>query len=444
MHKHLGLLWILLIPTLLFATGSKEEPRNQVTITWWHSNSGLLGEATDKLVSSFNETVGRQEGITVKAIYQGKASDVLTKAKAIWQGEDASALPDLIQLDAQAILDIRDNPRMIPIQDLAQQNGYDLSQIVESTRLSQTYKGQIIGMPFNSSTILLYYNKTAFQEAGITEPPKDLEAMAAIAPKLVRKDASGNVTRWAFSGVPTTYELCAWLGQQHGLSLIVDQNNGHDGIPTKVLFDENGTMQTFLKMWKALYQSGGLENATSGVTASFASGRTAMMAASTSQLTTVLEMVGDRFEVGVAYLPRVNDQATGGVNIGGGALYALENGSGHRDAAWKFIQYAVSKEQQLAWHVATGYFPVNNGTYDMDEFKTHVTENPLFGIAIDQMRDSNPQLQGIWVPSSYQIYYAFQSSIMKMLTEGKDINTATADMAREINGYFSAYRATQE
>jgi ABC-type glycerol-3-phosphate transport system substrate-binding protein len=142
MHKHLGLLWILLIPTLLFATGSKEEPRNQVTITWWHSNSGLLGEATDKLVSSFNETVGRQEGITVKAIYQGKASDVLTKAKAIWQGEDASALPDLIQLDAQAILDIRDNPRVIPIQDLAQQNGYDLSQIVESTRLSRRTKGK--------------------------------------------------------------------------------------------------------------------------------------------------------------------------------------------------------------------------------------------------------------------------------------------------------------
>ena len=99
-------------------------------------------------------------------------------------------------------------------------------------------------------------------------------------------------------------------------------------------------METFLTKWKALYDTGCLENATSGASASFASGRTAMMLASTSQLTTILEMVAGRFAVGVAYLPRVNDQATGGVNIGGGALYALENGSGHSDAAWKFMGIA--------------------------------------------------------------------------------------------------------
>lgn len=192
---------------------------------------------------------------------------------------------------------------MIPAESLAGENAYDLGQIVESTRLSQTYKGKMIGMPFNSSTILLYYNKTAFEEAGIAQPPKDIDEMVADAPLLLKKDASGNVTRWAFSGVPTTYELCAWLGQQNGLSLICDQNNGHDGIPTKVLFDENGTMETFLAKWKRLYDTGALENATSGVTASFASGRTTMMLASTSQLTTVLDMVGNRFEVGVAYLP---------------------------------------------------------------------------------------------------------------------------------------------
>lgn len=87
---------------------------------------------------------------------------------------------------------------------------------------------------------------------------------------------------------------------------------------------------------------------------------------------------------------------------------------------------------------------MNTGTYELDAFKQHIEGQPLFATAIQQMRDSNPELQGIWVPSSYQIYYAFQSSIMKMLAEGKDIHQATEEMAKEINGYFAAYLATQQ
>jgi len=444
MRRFMLFMTILCLGCMLSGTGAKESASKEITLTWWHSNSGLLQEATDRLVKEFNESIGKQEGITVHAVYQGKASDVLTKAKAIWQGNNPKDLPDIIQLDAQAILDIRDNTYLIPTETLAGRNGYDLTQIVDSARLSQTYKGKMIGMPFNSSTILLYYNKSAFDEANLTHAPKDLDELATDAPLLVKKDADGKVTRWAFSGVPTTYELCAWLGQQNGLSLLCDLNNGHDGIPTKVVFDENGTMETFLTKWKALYDTGCLENATSGASASFASGRTAMMLASTSQLTTILEMVAGRFAVGVAYLPRVNDQATGGVNIGGGALYALENGSGHSDAAWKFMQFAVSKEQQLQWHISTGYFPVNKGTYLMDAFKDHTAKNPLFAIAIEQMQASDPNLQGIWVPSSYQIYYAFQSGISKMLSEGKDPHQTTQELAKEINGYLDSYLKTQQ
>jgi len=424
----------------LFAQGKKENDTQGITtITWWHSNSGLLQEATDAMVGRFNETIGKEQGIKVQAVYQGKASDVLTKIKAIDQGGNNSSLPDLVQLDAQAILDIRDNPVLIDAETLAKENNYDLSQIVESARLSQTYKGKMIGMPFNSSTILLYYNKTAFDQAGIKEAPKTLDELATDSQRLLLKDDKGTILRYGFSGVPTTYELCAWLGQQNGLSLICDMNNGHDGIPQKMLFDSNGTMDNFLTKWKQLYATGALDTATSGISASFASGKTVMMVASTSQLTTTLEMIGDRFELGVANLPAVDDKATGGVNIGGGALYTLDNASNHSKETWQFVQFAVSAEEQLAWHIATGYFPVNSGTYELDAFKQHVQDNPLFGIAIKQMRESNPQLQGIWVPSSYQIYYAFQSGILKMLTENKDVHETTLSLAKEIDGYLTDY-----
>lgn len=168
------------------------------------------------------------------------------------------------------------------------------------------------------------------------------------------------------------------------------------------------------------------------------------MAASTSNLTTMLAMTEGKFTLGVAPLPMVDEEATGGVNIGGGALYALDNGSGHENAAWTFVHYAVSAEQQLAWHVATGYFPVNEGTYRLDAFKEHTAANPLFAVAIDQMRASNPKLQGIWVPSSYEIYYAFQKGISDMLVQDKSPEETTRDLADTINTYFRNYRNTIE
>ena len=66
-----------LIPAMLFANGAREDD-GRVHITWWHSNSGVIGEAADQLVEDFNEGIGAQEGIVVEAIYQGSANDTLT------------------------------------------------------------------------------------------------------------------------------------------------------------------------------------------------------------------------------------------------------------------------------------------------------------------------------------------------------------------------------
>ncbi len=430
----------------LFAQAKGEELQSEQirTITWWHYSSGLAGKAAESMVTEFNNTVGKEQNIRVDAVYQGKASDVLTKLKAIFQSGTNNGLPDLVQLDGSGVLDIRDNENLISMEKLAKADSFDLSSILDSARLSVTYKDEMIAMPFNSSTIMLYYNKSAFDEVGIAKPPRTLDELALAATKLKKTDDKGKVVRYGFANVPTTYELIVWLGHQNGVSYITDKENGHTGIPTKVLFHENGTMVNFLSKWKALYATGSLENLTSDVNGAFASGRVAMMVASTSNLSTVIQMVGDRFELGVAPFPMVDEQATGGVNVGGGALYALDNGSGNQNQTWQFVKFATSKEQQLAWHIATGYFPVNEGTYSMKAFQSHLDANPLYGVAIRQLKGSNPKLQGVWIPSAYQIYYAFQTGILKMLVEDKSPEETSKSLEKELNSYLEDYvRMTQ-
>ena len=139
----------------------------------------------------------------------------------------------------------------------------------------------------------------------------------------------------------------------------------------------------------------------------------------------------------------VAEKPTGGVNVGGGAIYALDNGAGNQAAAWEFVKFATSAEEQLKWHVATGYFPVHQDTYSLQDFEQQIVENPHYGVAIRQLMASNPKLQGIWVPSAYQIYYAFQSGILKMLQENRSAEETSKALEREINSYFSEFLRMQ-
>lgn len=341
-------------------------------------------------------------------------------------------------------MDVRDSKHLVTITSLAGADpAYDLSRLEPGALLSITYRGQLIGMPFNASTIVFYYNKDAFKEVGLdpAEPPRTLAELAEYAGKLLKKSPDGKtVLRYGFAGVPTTYELVSWIGQQNGVSYLTDKANGHDGNPTRVVFNTDGTMARFLSEWRKVWESGGLGNLTADVRQEFAAGRVAMYAASTSGLSTLLSSVGDRFEVGVGYFPRVHEAADGGVNIGGGALFAFANGRDPgKKATWEFLKFLMNAQSQFEWHKSTGYFPVNLDTYELTEFKEHLRANPLFEVAINQLRDSDPRVQSVWWPNSYQAYYEIQNRIIEMLESNLSVDQTVESLAVVLNKYMADF-----
>ena len=431
----------------LFAGGAREATSAASgvrTVEFWHPNSGLLGEAMTDLVLEFNRTIGARQGIVVREIYQGKAADVATKLRASLQANRGRDLPDLAQVDATGVMDVRDSALMVSVETLVDRDpDFSLAQLQPGTVLSMTYKDKMIGMPFNASTILLYYNKDAFREVGLDpeRPPRTLAELASYAARLVKYAPDGKtVERYGFAGVPTSYELVSWIGQQNGVSYLTDKMNGHAGNPTKVLFDSDGTMARFLDAWRNVYASGGLGNLTSDVRQQFIAGRTAMFAISTSSLATVIDAVAGRFELGVGYLPSVDEHSKGGVNIGGGAIFVFDNGNDPgKQATWEFLKYLTSAEAQLAWHQRTGYFPVNLGTYDLPAFDEHIAKNPLFKVAIDQLHDSDPRIQSVWWPNSYQAYFEIQNAIQEMLERNLGTEQTVTRLADVLNAFMDEY-----
>lgn len=409
MKKFLFILIALLLSTEIFALGNKESDIK--TVELWHSNSGKVGEVFDQIITDFNEGVGKEKGIEIEAIYQGKANDVLTKVKA---AQTAGNLPDIAQMDATSGFDMSQAGYVVSLDELS----FDTSNILPLALSGFEYNGKQIAMPFNSSALLLYYNKTLFDSLSI-EPPKTLDQMVEVANKL-----NGKID-YAFAGVPATSELTTMLGSQNGLSYLTDNRNGHSGPATKVLFGENGTYKKFLEKWKKLYQTGMVNNITQGVSTEFAAGRAAMMLASSSNLSTVIATVANNFEVGVAAVPMVDDEATGGVCVGGGAMYAFSDNEETRIV----LEYLSGEEVQLKWAEGTGYIPINTKLYESDAYKAFLDKNPNFKVAMDAILNSNEKLTNLWIPSAYQVYYSFQKNVVDVITSKLDIDEGVKEMA---------------
>lgn len=419
----------LLIGAVLLAGGASESGKTTVEI--WHSNAGIAGNAFEEIVDEFNSTIGEEKGIVIEPIYQGAANDVLTKVKAAATA-DRSSLPDIAQLDATACLDMKNADYLILPQDINLDTSYIMPSAIEALMSDRG----LLGIPFNASSLLFFYNKTLFDSLSL-DPPETLADFAEIAPLLGEKDSNGKITRYAFAGVPATYELGTFIGAQNGLSYFVDMQNGHMGTPEKVLLEDEGTFRNFLVHWKNLYDTGWVNNITSGISTEFAAGRTATMLSSSSDIASVIKNVGGRFEVGTAFVPKTDENATGGVNIGGGSFFIFTPS----DAARTVLEYFISENVQLKWAEETGYMPINTDLYDNPDYLSFLSENPQFKVAMDQTEASNPKVTSIWLPSAYQIYYSFQSTIRAVTEDGMDIDAAVHEMASIIQKAIDEYRA---
>lgn len=385
---------LLTFAVILTACGSNESSADEeasgtadgkVELTFWHSMGGEPGEGIDELVKRYNE---QSENVNVTAEYQGSYDDTLTKLRNSTQGSEVGA--DIVQVFELGARNMIDSGLIVPVQDYIDKSGYDINQIEPNLAAYYTIEGKLNSMPFNSSTPLLYYNKDMFEQAGIEETPSSMEEINEIGAALMEEGGaempiSMNIYGWWFD---------QWMNKQ-GLDMF-DNGNGREENPSKVVFDENQGIENALDTWNQLYEDGYAPNVgRNGGQPEFVAGESAMTFASTATLRTILNEVGDSFEVGTAYFPSLTEEDEGQVSIGGASLYMIDSeDEARKDAAWDFIEFMIEPESQAYWNAKTGYFPITVDAHEEPEFKENLEEYPQFQTAIDQLHDSNPESQG--------------------------------------------------
>ena len=411
---------------------SKTDTKEPVTITFWHSMGGVNGEAIDYLVNKFNTE--NTEGITVDAQYQGSYDDAINKLRSAQIGNMGADLVQIYDIGTRFMIE---SGWITPMQDLINADGWDMSQIEPNIAAYYTVEDQLYSMPFNSSTPILYYNKAIFDKAGITEIPTSFAEMEAIGEELLGKGGAGEVISLGIYG---------WFFEQFTCKQQLDyanEGNGRENVASAVAFDQNGAAKNILTAWKGLYDKGYAPNVGRGGDAGladFSAGKSAMTLGSTASLKQILTDVNGKFEVGTAYFPKVNDSDQGGVSIGGGSLWALDNEDETKAAAtWAFIKFLVLPESQAYWNAQTGYFPVTVAAHDEAIFKENIEKYPQFMTAIDQLHDSSPESAGALLSVFPEARAIIETEIENLLNGNQNIDETVSKMAGDINKAIEDY-----
>lgn len=433
---------LLLVLAVVFGLGMTASAEGPVEITFWHAMGGVNGEAITKMIEDFN---AQYEGkIHVKAEYQGGYDDAFAKIQAA----GINSMPcDLMQVYDIGTRFLIDSGWAKPIQEFVDAEGFDLSVIEPNIAAYYTVDGKLYSMPFNSSTPILYYNKTAFAKAGLDPEvsPKNFDEIYAFAQKIVEAGAA----QYGFGMGNYGWFFEQWTGKM-GKNYVNNNNGRGVEYATAVEFDSNGAGHDILSVWKkfvgdpetaiAPYLNQGNDDAKQA----FINGDIAITLESTAALKTLLTNVGDNFEIGVGYFPNINADDVGGVSVGGGSLWAFATGNAEREAAtWEFIKFMTSPEEQAFWNQQTGYFPVNVKAQETDTFKANVEKYPQFQVALDQLHDSAPQYAG-GLLSVFSQARALVQTYTEKLVHGEiaDVDECVAKLAAEINEAIEMYNLT--
>nr|HMM32924.1 extracellular solute-binding protein [Clostridia bacterium] len=192
------------------------------------------------------------------------------------------------------------------------------------------------------------------------------------------------------------YELVNFLmGISDGdCNFIGDNEGGRAGMMTKLTIGEDGSLNKFLTEWEKVIATGGYKPVNDDERGEFFNGLSAINFQSSAQLTTMINGAEGKFELGVAPIPHATAEDKVGASVGGGSVCMFNVGTdAQKQASFEFVQFLASPESQLYLFKNNGYLPVNKASYELDEYKAYVVEEPRAQVAVDQLTVSNTGMQ---------------------------------------------------
>ncbi len=419
---------LVALAVLLCAGGVSAQAPIEISFYYPIAVGGPITKIVDGYAADFTK---ENPGIRVKPIYTGTYQETIVKALTAHKSGEPPQTAIILSTDMFTLID---EDAILPFDEVLkpEDQAWLKSFFPAFMKNSQT-GGQTWGIPFQRSTIVLYWNKELFKEAGLdpNKPPATWAEQVEYAKKLTKRDASGNVTQWGIqvpsSGFP--YWLFQGFTTQNDVLLMNEAG-------TETYYDKPAVVDA-LSYWVDLSQKhkvmapGVIEWGTTPK--DFFEKKTAMMWTTTGNLTNVKNNA--KFDFGVAMLPAGKRR---GSPTGGGNFYLFKKTTpAQRDAVVKFVKWMTTPERAAQWGIDTGYVAVRADAWQTPAMKKYVDGFPAAAVARDQLPHAVAELS---THDNQRVTKALNDGLQAALTGAKTPAAAMKDAQAEAARILRASR----
>jgi sn-glycerol 3-phosphate transport system substrate-binding protein len=376
----------LLTAAAAAAFGAGSAAAEPIELQWWHAMTAVNGERVNKIADDFNKS---QNEYKVVAVYKGNYPETMSAGIAAFRAGNAPHMIQVFEVGTATMMAAKGAIK--PVYQLMADAGekFDPNAYLSAvTGYYSTADGKMLSLPFNSSSAIAYYNKDAFQKAGLDpeKPPKTWPEWFEDAKKI---RAAGYPCGFTAGWITWTQieQLNAWHNMPIGTKA-----NGLDGLDTKFVFDTPFQVKHIEKLVELQkdksFDYGGRYADAEG---KFLSGECGMIQSSSSFYGNVAKNA--KFKFGATELPYYADVKGAPQNsiIGGASLWVMggKKPEEYKGVA-KFFTFLSQTPLQVEFHKNTGYVPITKAAYQKLKDDGYYKEQPGLEVALKELTNKEP------------------------------------------------------
>ena len=355
-------------------------------IQWWHAFTGRLGELLAEQIEQFNAS---QSDYVVVGSHKGNYSETLNAGIAAFRAGEQPHILQVFEVGTATMMAAEGAIK--PVYQLMEETGQEFdpsAYLAAVTGYYTTPDGDMLSLPYNSSTPVLWVNRDALSGAGL-DPDMDLSTWEQVGGALDALKAAGHEC-------PLTTAWQSWvhlenLSAYHDAAFATN-DNGFTSLETELAL--NGPAQvahlTAMGEWAAdgkfIYAGRRNEGG-----ANFRAGECAFFTESSAGYAGIKAEAEFDFEIRPLPYWSTIDAAPQNTIIGGASLWVM---AGHDEEEYKgvaaFLSFLSSSDIQAAWHQNTGYLPITMAAFEQTKAEGFYDENPGTDIAVVQMTGKAP------------------------------------------------------
>ncbi len=310
---------------------------------------------------------------TIKVKYEQIADQYMDVMKTRLVGD---AAPDVFYLDALEAPFLMSQNVLEPLDGYIKPE-FELTDFEPTLLDTFKYRATIYGLPKDYSTLALFYNKQAFANAGLENPPATWEELRAYAKKLtIDTNKDGRIDQYGFGETPElarqVYQIKAYGGQ------VVDRES-------RAAFAEQARLQglqSVVDQYRNERSSAQKSDVgTNSGSEMFGQGKAAMVIEGNWAIPYLRETY-PKLDFATAEIPTINGQRSTMLFT---VAYVMNKQSKHKPEAWELIKYLTGKEGMQKW-TGTGFaLPTRRSVatnlgYDQDRLRSSLVAGVNYGI----------------------------------------------------------------